>query len=479
MKPTIRSAYKLLHDGCVALSQIEANGIRVDEKYLKKTTAQTISRIKELTDNIKTDKIYKTWKKIYGQRTNIGSREQLGNILFNELKYKSHSLTATGRHTTDKKALDTLDVPFVRDFLEIEKLKKANGTYLKGIAREVIDGYIHPFFHLHLARSYRSSASEPNFQNIPIRNPEVSELIRQAFIARDNCQLVEVDYGGIEVHGAAWYHKDPVMLDYLANTNEDKYGNPEKDMHRDMARQCFMLDKKELYWKKDKVDAKRIKNIRYSGKNMFVFPEFYGDYYIDCSRSLWEAIGTLKLHTRDGKSLYKHLKTKGITELGVCDPKQQPRKGTFEKHLREVEYDFWNNRFKVYNQWRKNWYYKYKERGSFDTLTGFHFEGYLERNEVINYPVQGVAFHCLLWSLIRIQKLLKKYNMRSLIVGQIHDSIVADVCRKELKNYLEMCNKVMTIDIKKHWPFIITPIAIEAEVAPVGGNWFLKEKVKI
>ena len=691
IKPATIKAYQLLHDGMIALSQIESNGIRVDENYLKRKIEKTAVKIAYLIDNLKQDDIYTTWRKTYAQQTNIGSREQLGNVLFNKLKYKSDSLTATGRHKTDQKALETLNLPFVKDFLKIEKLKKANSTYLKGIQREIVDGFLHPFYNLHLAQTYRScvakgtlievvrdiskhpkgvliedvkagdyvycydkkcnltikkvlwsgktgcrkvirlhwsargkkghvdvtpehkirlvhgnyvkagclqnkdfrkehtskhspkiqvlamgrcddrlfqtngvkelldhrfiyekligpldkkdvihhkdgnhlnnkpnnlcklsverkwgnqfgpfipnnhkitkieyinkivdvydieieehhnfianeicvhnSSDSPNFQNIPIRNPEISKLVRRAFVSRVGHQLVEVDYGGAEIHGAAWYHKDPVMLEYLCN--------PKKDLHRDMAKQCYLLPKNELTKSTDKDDAKRIKNIRYCGKNMFVFPQFYGDYYIDCSRALWEAIGVMKLHTKDGRSLYKFLKTNGIKKLGICDPKQKPRKGTFEKHIQDVEHDFWNNRFKIYNQWRKEWYWSYQKRGWFNTLTGFHFEGYFKRNEVINYPVQGVAFHCLLWSLIRIQKLLKKYSMRTLIVGQIHDSIISDVYRKELQNYLEICRQVMVVDIKKHWKWIITPIDIEAEVSPLGGNWHEKEKVKI
>lgn len=477
MIPITNSAYELLHNGCIALSQVEANGIRIDVDYLNRMIADTTIKVKKLSDELKSDKIYKTWKKIYGQDTNVGSREQLGDILFNHLGYKSVALTDTGRHKTDKGALDTLDEPFVKNVLEIERLKKANSTYLKGILKETVDGYLHPVFNLHLVQTFRSSSDSPNFQNIPIRNPETAKLIRPAIISRNDHQIVEVDYSGIEVHGAAWYHKDPVMLKYLSNKQEDKFGNPLKDMHRDMARQCYMLPKEELYWKKDKADTKRIKVIRYCGKNMFVFPQFYGDYYIDCAKALWDAIGQMKLTTRDGVSLYAHLEQKGVSKLGLCNPEKDPRSGTFEKHIQDVEYDFWNNRFTVYNKWRKNWYYQYKDRGWFDNLTGFRFSGHFKRNEVINYPVQSVAFHCLLWSLIRLQKLLKKYNMKSLIVGQIHDSIVADVHKQELKTYLKLCQQVMIDDIKKHWKFICTPIDIEAEVAPVNGNWHLKEKM--
>lgn len=471
MVPITNKAYELLHEGVITLSQIEANGMCVDKEQLQKQISKTSNKIKYLYKKLRKDEIYQVWKKTFGSKTNLGSHSQLGKILFGVLKYKCAIFTKTGKPKTDINVLESMDIPFIQNYLLIEKLKKANATYLKGILKECVSGKIHPVFNLHLAQTYRSSSDSPNFQNIPIRNPETSQIIRECFIARPNHRIVEIDYSGIEVHAACWYHKDPVMIDYICN--------PEKDMHRDMAMQCYMLDKQEMTpINNDVTDIKRIHNIRYCGKNMFVFPQFYGDYYLNCCQSLWGAIKKLNLHTRDGLSLIEHLKKKGIYKLGNCTPGLDPEPRTFEKHIQEVEYDFWNNRFKVYGEWRKKWYNNYKKTGRFKTLTGFQFEGYFRKNEVINYPVQGVAFHCLLWSLIQIQKQLNKYKMKSLIVGQIHDSIVADVHKDELNQYIDICKKVMTEDVKKHWDFIITPINIEIEVTPVNGNWFQKEKWK-
>ena len=67
--------------------------------------------------------------------------------------------------------------------------------------------------------------------------------------------------------------------------------------------------------------------------------------------------------------------------------------------------------------------------------------------------------------------------MKTLIIGQIHDSIVSDIYIKELKDYLEICNQVMTVDLLKHWPFIIVPIEVESEISPPGKTWYEKTKV--
>jgi len=464
MKPMNDKGYKLLHEGSIALSQVETNGMKIDTKYLHRAIANTEHKIEKISYQMRHDKIFKIWKRELGTRTNMGSREQLGRILFSVMGYPCVSRTKTERPKTDEAALGTIDSDFVRNFLRLEKLKKAKTTYLQGILRETTDGYLHPFFNLSMVRTYRGSSDHPNFQNIPIRDPKIAKLVRRAFISRPNCHIVEVDYSGAEICNATCYHRDPRMITYI----KDK----RKDLHRDMAGECFLLPKKGIS-----------KDIRYCGKNMFVFPQFYGDYYINCAKSLWKAIGQMNLRVNikgnENYDLYSWLETQGIYKLGACNPDKSPKEGTFEKHLQEVEDNFWNKLFKVYGQWKKDWYYDYLKKGYFDTLTGFRIEGIYTRNEVINYPVQGSAFHWLLWSLIRIQKLLKKYKMRTLIVGQIHDSIVSDVYRKELRNYLEIVKQVMTIDIRKHWKWIIIPLSIEAEVAPVGGSWYEKKKMKI
>lgn len=461
MIPVTDKAYKLMHQGCIALAQVESNGMRIDTDYLQRAIVKTGEKISELVDKMKKDRIYKIWRRTYGSETNLDSGPQLGKVLFEIMKYDCPAETGTGRYKTDISTLETIDIKFIKTLLKVKKLKKARSTYLRGILRETIDGYLRPFFSLNLVQTYRGQSDHPNFQNIPVRDPFIAKLIRRAFISRPGYQIVEIDYGGAEICNATCYHKDPVMIRYI----ED----PKKDLHTDLAGQCYKLKKKEVS-----------KLARYCGKNMFIFPQFYGDFYINCARSMWEAIERMNLtNSTTGYDLYSHLETHGIYELGDLDYDEEPRFGTFEKHIKKVEDHFWNKRFQVYGQWKRDWYDEYLRKGWFETLTGFRIEGVMKRNEVINYPVQGSAFHWLLWSLIRIQKLLKKYNMKTLIMGQIHDSIVSDVFKRELRNFLEICQQVMTIDIRKYWKWIIVPLTIEAEVAPIGGSWYDKKEVKI
>ena len=455
-----QKGYQLLHDGLVELSRVEANGIRIDVTRLAKTKETLKGKLRTLRKEMEQEKAFKVWRKLYGAKTNLTSRNQLARVLHTEMGYEVKMTTESGRPSMDEEALADIDDPFVSKMVRFLKYEKALGTFLKGIEKEIVDGRLHPHFNLHVARTYRSSSDSPNFQNLPVRDKEISEIIRSHFIASSaNHVIVENDFKGIEVSVSACYHKDKNFISYITT--------PGKDMHRDMAAQIYML-------KPEQVD----KDIRYGAKNKFVFPQFYGDFYVACARNLWEWIRQGKLKGPDGKSLYKHLEKQGITELGECDPEEEPKEGTFEAHLKEVEDDFWNNRFMLYGQWRRDWYRQYLDRGYFDLLTGFRVHGSFNRNSVVNYPVQGSAFHCLLWSLIQVNRLLIKYKMRSMIVGQIHDSLIGDVHIDELKDYLEIVEQVTTVDLRKHYDWLIVPLEIEYEIAPPEGNWFQKKEVK-
>jgi len=453
MKPYTKRSYDLLHEGVLALAQIEAVGMRVDEAYLAKAIHRTERRINRLQTTIKKTDVARIWKKTFRAKTNLNSNEQLGKILFGVMKYPSTLTTPSGRFKTDGEALSGVDHPFVQDWLRLQTLQKALSTYLKGLVREMKDGYIHPFFHLHTTQTYRSSSDKINFHNQPVRDPKLMRLIRTAFIPREGRQLVEVDYSGLEVTISACYHKDPRMIEYICD--------PTKDMHRDMAMECYRLPQAEV-----------TKPVRYCGKNMFVFPQFYGDWYIDCARSLWEAIDKMKLQTTSGLPLKAHLAQVGIHSLGRLDPKERPQPGTLEAHIQQVEQRFWKKKFPTYARWKKSWYEAYRQKGWFKTLTGFICQGYMKKNEVINYPVQGSAFHCLLWALIELVKHeLKRRRMKTLVVGQIHDSLVADVPVGELEDYLKLAYHVMVTRLMQHWKWICVPLNIEAEVSPPGMSW--------
>lgn len=457
--PLRMEGYQLLHQGAVELARVESNGIRIDTRLLQETKDRLDSKISSLRQHLESTDIWQEWKKKFRARASLTSGDQLASLLFEEMGYTPTDYTETGKPSTDEQALQKIDHPEIPNLIRFGKFSKARGTFLKGIERELVGDRIHPFFNLHTVRSFRSSSDSPNFQNFPVRDKEISEIIRKLFIASEGCVLGENDFKGIEVALSASYHKDPNFIRYITT--------PGKDMHRDTAAQLYLLRPEEV-----------VKDIRYGAKNKFVFPQFYGDFYVSCARSLWEWIRQGKLKSPQGDSLYEHLARQGIRKLGACDPKAPPKEGTFEKLVKEVEDDFWNRRFRVYGQWRKDWYSAYLKKGYFDLLTGFRIEGVLGRNAVTNYPVQGSAFHCLLWSLIEINRLLRRYKMKTRIVGQIHDSLISDIVESELVDYWTIVEDVTTRGLPRHYPWLVVPPEIEYELAPPGVSWHGKKEVK-
>jgi DNA polymerase I-like protein with 3'-5' exonuclease and polymerase domains len=180
----------------------------------------------------------------------------------------------------------------------------------------------------------------------------------------------------------------------------------------------------------------------------------------------------MDLKTPEGKGLRDHLLSKGIKKLGAHSREVEPVRGTFEHHIKEVQEDFWGRRFKVYGQWRKDWFDLYRRRCWFKMKTGFVCSGLLRKNQVINYPVQGAAFHCLLWVLIELQKWLNKNNMRTMIVGQIHDSLLIDAPEDEKMDVLYKCHDLMTRALQEAWPWIIIPLEVEIDTSVT--NWYEK-----
>lgn len=446
-QPNTYGGYKLLHDGALALADAEENGMRIDKDYCLKQQSHLTRRIKHTENKIKFHEEVKLWRKKYRSKFNLDSNTQLADILFNDMGYETETTTDKGNPSVSQAALEQLNIPVVQDLILLRRLKKARDTYLNNYIIESVEGYLRPFFHLHTVRTFRSSSSRINFQNQPVRLPEIKRMIRRAVIPRPGRMIAEIDYTGLEVRIAACYHKDPNMIDEITN--------PEKDMHRDMAMECFMLAEDE--WTSD---------TRYCGKNMFVFPQFYGDYYGNNAKAMWQAITNLKLKTKQGTPLFKHLKKHGIKNYTK-----------FEEHIQEVEDYFWNERFGVYGEWKEKHWEQYCDVGYVDMKTGFRCSGLMGRNDAINYPIQGAAFHCLLWSLIELNRWLKKNNMKTCIIGQIHDSIVLDIDPAELNTVLAKAKHIMTEKIRLFWSWIVVPLDIEVELTPVDGSWYLKKEV--
>jgi DNA polymerase I len=457
--PKSIEAYKLLHEGTLALARAEQQGVRIDLEYTEAKKEEITNKIEELENEFMSTNLYKHWKHTTGRRSvNIYSNQQLAHFLYKTKKLDPLKETASGLGSTSEEALSQLEVPELELLVRARKLKKVRDTYLDAFLREQVNGYIHPLFNLHLVTTFRSSCDRPNFQNIPKRDEEAMQITRRALFPRPGHQLIEIDFKSLEVRIAACYHKDPSMLRYI----ED----PTTDMHRDLAVQIFLIDK---FNKGNSAHA----YLRNAAKNGFVFPQFFGDYYKNCAgymAQLWGKLPKSKWKKgqgyalKDNYFLADHLIEKGINSYN-----------DFVDHVRDIEDHFWTNRFIEFKRWKKVWWQKYQKNGYVDMFTGFRCGGVLSQNDAINYPVQGAAFHCLLWSLIQMDRRIieKKWDTR--IIGQIHDAIVLDVNPKELNIVAETLRRIMCEDIREAWPWIVTPLDVDFELSPVDKSWAEKK----
>lgn len=221
-------------------------------------------------------------------------------------------------------------------------------------------------------------------------------------------------------------------------------------MHRDNTCDLWLIPPEQV-----------VKMLRFYTKNQWTFPQFYGDYYGSCGPNLWEVcINKEKFKLADGQPLVDHIYSKGIRDVK-----------TFTEHCQKVEDKMWNERFKVFTEWKKKVNDFYIEHGYVETYLGFRYTGLMDRKQTTNYPIQGTAFHILLWSINKIQKFIEKEKLRSYLCGQIHDSCIFQWHPDERDFLLDEMKKICSQDVLKEFEWINVPFNIDVELSDIDGNF--------
>ena len=444
-----QTAYNLMHKGALCFSGMTDWGIRVDEDYCKRIDKHLSKKIIEQEHKVRSSSEIKAWKEKYGDKTNLNSHQQMADILFNELDYQPVMTTEKGNPSTSAEALDLMNVNFASAMRQLNKYKKTKNNFLKNIMQEAVNGRIHPFFNLHTTVTYRSSSSRLNFQNIPKRDRYISMLLRKAFRPSKDRLFLEFDFKGAEVSVGCCEHKDPTMIQEVID--------PTLDMHRDAACNLFfMKDKNQI-----------TSSIRYLAKNGFVFPEFYGDYWLRCAENIWKMMLEQSLKFVDGKLLKDHLEENGIVS---CED--------FMEHVERCEDVFWKQKYKVYDKWKKKAWRSYQKKGKVELLSGFVCKGILDTKQVSNYRIQGPAFHCLLQAIIFVSKELKVNRLKSKLCGQIHDSMLIDTVPDEKAKVIKVVKEAIQ-KVQEMWDWVIVPLVIEAEESKINGSWYRMDEIEI
>lgn len=468
----LQRAREFFMEGLSTLCDLQENGISMNRQYYVDQDEKLGIRIKEMEDSLYKFPEALKFEKVKKRRLNFGSPQDLAELFFKILELPKGKQTDGGNDCTDAGVLAELNTPIAKELTKIAKLKKIKGTYLGQFLREIEDDEkIHPFFDLHVPRTLRGSSSNPNFQNIPVRDEEAKNITRsgiipsilqeflgQSFKMPDGSieeyignKMMDFDYGAMEVRIIACYTQDPTLMAYIFDDTTD--------MHRDMAIDIFKFGKT---W--DTIPSKLGKKIRFEAKNGATFPWFYNSYYRSIARNLFAKCMSMICY--EGITILEHLKSIGVIKSNNTTKAYEE----FEAHIKKVEDRFWH-KFHEVKKWQEAMMKSYLKLGYIEQKFGFRCGGYLSHNDVVNYPIQGTAFHCLVWSLNEIVKEIKRQRLYTRVIGQIHDCCLDDLFPPERKIIMDLSSEIATVRIREVHPWINVPLMIEWEEGEVNQSW--------
>ena len=390
------------------LADMEAEGINIDIKALRDFSAVLETDI---------SKIEKEIQDMAGKKFNVSSPKQVGEVLFEDLKIvEKPTKTKTGQYSTAEDVLSKLENkhPMVRRILDYRELVKLKNTYVDVLPDLVnpATGRIHTSYNQVVAVTGRLSSDNPNLQNIPIRTERGRE-IRKAFIPRSSeYTLLSADYSQIELRIIAELSGDPGMLeafrsgeDIHAATASKVYNVPIKEVTGDMRRNAKMVNFGIIYGISAFGLADRLNISRTEAKG--IIDNYFMQYpaikeYMDMS--------------------IENARKKGYVETILGR----------RRYLRDIN-------------------------SANATVRGF-----AERN-AINAPIQGSAADMIKIAMIRIHDEIKKRNLKSKMLLQVHDELVFDAHKSELEEL-----KVMVENHMKH--ALTLKVPVEVGVGS-GENW--------
>ncbi|MCL4387256.1 MAG: DNA polymerase I [Patescibacteria group bacterium] len=402
------------------LAEMEFEGVRVNESFLKKMSVEFEKKVKALKQMI--------WKEA-GSEFNIASPIQLKEILFDKLKLaenpeirKNLKKVKTGGFSTAAGELEKLRNlhPIINQIQEYRELTKLKSTYIDALPLLINKktGRVHTSFNQTITTTGRLSSSNPNLQNIPIRT-DIGNEIRKAFIAGRGQKLLSADYSQIELRIVAHIAEDKEMLKAL---NEDA------DIHTRTA--SFIFNVPET-----KVDH----SMRRAAK-VINFGVLYGM----SPHGLSEATGMSREEAKEYIDRYfEHYK--GIANY---------TKETLEiaKESGYVESIFGRKRFLP------------------EINSPNHIIKAAAERMAINMPVQGSAADLMKLAMIDIDKNLKSISKKTKMLLQVHDELVFEVPKEDVNKVAEFVKDRMENVVSLKSP-------IKAEIR-VGENWGELKKIK-
>ena len=391
------------------LADMEKEGIRLDVEFLKSMSVDMQKEIDAFEQQI-----YET----AGEKFNLASPKQLGDILFDKLKIggAKQKKTKTGQYATGEEVLSYLanEHQIVRDILEWRQMVKLQSTYIDALPNQVDKktGRVHTDYMQTVAATGRLSSNNPNLQNIPIRT-ERGRQIRKAFIARDeNYTLLSADYSQIELRIIAALCGEENMIKAFQN---------HEDIHKSTAAKVFNVPLDEVT-KEQRSHAKTVN-----------FGIIYGV-------------------SAFGLSNQTNLSRKESAELIEAYYQTYPKLKSFMTS--QVDFARENGYVETISGRRRY----LKDINSANAIV----RGGAERNAV-NAPIQGSAADIIKIAMINIHKKLTSENWKSKMLLQVHDELVFDVHNSELEKIQPMIKHEMENAFKMAVP-------LDVEIG-LGKNW--------
>lgn len=359
---------------CV-LARMEQTGVRIDEPGLAETSRHFTEEMMHLEEEI---------YRLAGQKFNIASPRQVGEILFDVLQLDSKAKkTKTGQYVTGEEVLEGLrhKHEVVGKILEHRGLKKLLGTYIDALPKlvNVSTGHIHTTFNQTVTTTGRLSSSNPNLQNIPVRDAMGKE-VRKAFIPDEGQLFFSADYSQIELRIMAHLSKDENLVQaFLCG----------EDIHAATAAKIFHKDISEV----TSDERRRAKTANFGiiyGISAFGLAERLG-----CSRSEAKQLIDGYFQTYPGVKEYMERSIAMAREKGYTET-------IFHRRCPLPDINSHNAVVR----------------------------GYAERN-AINSPIQGSAADIMKIAMIRVDRRMRREGLRSRMILQVHDELNFSVLPEE------------------------------------------------
>lgn len=435
------NARKLYHKALPVLCDQQEAGVPVDAEYYEREGKKLRGQIQEIQEGLLRSREAKLFHQKEGRPIKT-SGDDLKLLLFKHLGYEPVKLTDKGNTSVDAEVLESFKLKFTDDILRMKKIEKVVTTYFDQIQRETYNGKVHPNTSLNRVRTFRPSMSRPNFANIPKREKEAKILVRKGIRVPPGFKMGQPDYAGIEVAGLCWYSEDAELLRYL---------NEGGDMHRDQAQNIFNLPSEQWV----KLEKEYSLMLRFYTKNQWVFPEFYGSFYGSCADNLWRFCSRLLIGDGKGTTVEQHL-AMSLTR--------------FIERMREYENEFWVQ-FHGVRDWQESQVKLYQKQGYIETKLGFRYGGLMSRNQLFNYPIQGTAFHLLLWAMTQLHHRSLQRKWKSRVLWQVYDAMPLAIWPPEQEEVLESTKEIMEVRARERFDWINTPLKVDMEITEVDGTY--------